>query len=490
MNIEKISFEIIDSEPHQGEYISAEVKSKATYIQNCNIRLICRIASVEEPDNFQEKTVALMPVDTSRIYDIPVPISWPVSFDSEVEYSLELEYKDDALFSEELYILAPLFIYDFIYTLEHFYLFSERVIYSDIKTKENVCWVEFAFEGDSDKVDLMIAFNYKDTIKIMVCIAPGGVSTQNPWQKEHFEISYTDFSSIYIKRKMDEIFEKYASEYDVFPDDIDNDTEEAYMMIEEANEKMFIGDYDTAFRLLKQAKQIRELPDIYFEMGKCMIDTDYPLESCINEFQKANKIAPESFPLFDSFLYIIESYASRGMYEDAFEIAKQAVDYSYESADDYFQIGIIFKNFNFYDTAIKYLTKACDQDSENAFFYKELGDCYLSSGDTKNAEKSFEIASEIDINDPEADAITLLATVKFQMGKIEEARKLAYKALEQVGAFMVCGMNISNPDFTAIFNDKLWRAYIEKFPEMQDVKDGKQMFFVEDEFPFSDDFFV
>ncbi len=489
MSNEKISFEILDAEPHQCEYISFEIKSDTEFIKNCYVRLVKRISNSDTKTEGGEETLALIPINAPRIYDIPIPLSWPVSFESEVEYALELELEGEILFSEELFIVAPVFIYDFIYTIEHFYLFSERVIYSDLKTEKSVCWVEFEFEGDSDKVDLMMAFNYENNIKVMVCIAPGGVSAENPWQKEHFEVDYIDFSNIYIKRKMDEILEKYAEGYDVFPNDIENDVEEVYIMIEEANEKMFGGDYDTAFKLLKQAKEIKELPDIYFELGKCKIDSNYPLETCINDFQTANQMDPEAFPLFDSFLYIIESYAARGLHENAYEISKQAIDYSEESADDYFQVAMIFKTFNFTETAIEYFNKALSIDNTNPMFFKEMGDCYFNNGDLSGAEKFFEQAYELEAGDPEVEATTLLASVKFQAGDITKAQELAWEALHTAGAFMVCGMNISNPDFINIFDDKLWSAYIKKFPEMQDVKDGKEVFFGE-EFPFSNGFFV
>lgn len=488
-NKKDITVSVLDSETHQGDYISIEIKSDKRYIKSCYIKLILKITSQEHPEQNGEFVVCKIPVTTPRVYDIPIPISFPVSYEDEVRYTIRVEQDGKPVSSETVFIMAAHFVFDFLYSFERFFNFQESIIYTDLSSPERSIWIEFEHLGNGNRVDVMAALSFDEELKVLVCIAPGGIDEAGSWKKRMFKAGHLPLSSLFIKRKLDEIFDELAPDYDIYPEDVDREMEEALAMLEEANEKILMDDYDTAFRLMKQALQIKDLPDIHFELGKCMTDKDYPVQACISEFEKADDLDSEAYPLISGYIYMIEKFLMNSKLEKAVKLAHDAVKLQDKETFEIYQLGIMFKNYGVYQEAVTFIEKAIKQDKDNPIFLKDLADTYRLLKKYQEAEHYYLNAKDIKPDDTGAEILPGLACLYFEKGEIEKARKIAVELLNITENFDECGFNISSPDFTAVFDENLWQAYIQKYPQMKDVKEGKSTIFGEP-FPPFDDFFV
>jgi tetratricopeptide (TPR) repeat protein len=275
-----------------------------------------------------------------------------------------------------------------------------------------------------------------------------------------------------MKTKLDDILEKLSPEQCLYREDNDNDLEHALLMTEEASEKLLSNDPDGAFRLLKEAEKIKDIPQIHNELGKCMIEQNYPIEMAIKELKKAEALDPEGYPLIGGYLYIIETLLSRGDYEPAKNLAYKTDDIYIDNPFDYYQMGAIFKNFSKFLDAMHFFSCALNIHPEDPLYLAETGECYMELKDFENAINFLTKSANLFPLDPEAHALTLLSKTYYKAGDIPLARETAYKVLDICSDFFTCGINISEKGFISVFDKELWNAFIEKFPEMEDIKFG------------------
>lgn len=481
-----LSFSIINSEVSQGEFLSIQAELNYPFIKDVQIILYQKILNSDSDQSKQDNAIAIIPVNYPQVYDIPIPFHLPLTYQGEVEYYIQAEYKSEAIWSEAIVITAPTFILDIIYAVERFFAFESRIIYTDLK--ENKTWIEFDYIGTKESYDLMMAFDYEDPINILVCLNNSNTDKKQPWTKDYFELNFDNFHDLQIKNHFESIFEKHFPNSDIYNDEIDIDVEEALALVEEAADFSFQGDHENAFKLLKKALSIKDLPEIRFELGKCMIEANYPIEKAISEFQKADLLNHDGYPLLEGYSFIIEILLDKGIKKQAIEIADKAIDTNDYDAFSYFDIGLIFKEHKLFSEATKFIEKAMSINRDDWIYPKELGDCFVHLDKLDEAISLYELSYNLAPEEPEANALVALASLYQNAGNHVKAKSIAWKVLEIVDDFALCGINISIKPFTSIFDKKLWQAYINKFPDMKDVKDGKMPIF--DDFPPFEDFFL
>ena len=196
------------------------------------------------------------------------------------------------------------------------------------------------------------------------------------------------------------------------------------MLYAEAKRLTEEEQYDQALVIYKKMLKIREIPEIYCNIGHIKI-AQGEYEEAFMAFSKAILVSNLQAQAYKKMgeIYLLKGDTveaekcfkeaeakqfKREIDEESVEALKEAQDMKRSDPTGYFDsnifnnLGIIFRRKKNYKEAIRYYEKALKVDPDNSRIYYNLGRSYLEDGQSSLAEEAFLYALSLDPDFEEA----------------------------------------------------------------------------------------